>query len=85
MNKYIYSQSESGGYITVIDYSFLPGEVTEYSMDVGGDNVDVRDVVVCPEESLVFVTVTDQNKVLMYDAVKRANPKTPTLLAEIDA
>lgn len=85
VNKYIYSQSESGGYITVIDYNALPGEVTEFSMNVGGSNVDIRDVVVCPEESLVFVTVTDQNKVLMYDAVKRANPKTPTLLAEIDA
>lgn len=83
--KYIYSQSEAGGYITVIDWSTLPGEVTPYSMDVCGENCDIRDIVVCPEQGLLFVTRTDRNDVLVYATVKRSNPKTPSLLEEINA
>jgi hypothetical protein len=83
--KYIYSQSEIGGFITVIDYATLPASVTEYSMDVGGRDVDARDVVVCSEEGLLFVTLTDRSTVLMYDVVKRSDPKKPTLITTIDA
>lgn len=83
--KYIYSQSEAGGYITIIDWSTLPGKVTPYSMDVCGENCDVRDIVVCPEQGLLFMTRTDRNDVLVYDTVKRSSPATPTLVEEIQA
>lgn len=38
---YIYSHSEAGGFITVIDYSkaAFPGKVSDFSFDVGGRNV----------------------------------------------
>jgi hypothetical protein len=83
--KYIYSQSEIGGFITVLDYATLPGSVTDYSIDFGGRDVDVRDVVVCSEEGLMFVTLTDRSTVLMYDVVKRSDPKKPTLITTIAA
>lgn len=83
--KYIYSQSEFGGYITIIDYAELPGTVTDVSLDVGGDNVEVRDIVVCSEQGLLFVTVTDRNTVLMYETVKRDDPQVPLLIESIAA
>lgn len=82
---YVYSQSEIGGYITVLDYRTLPATVTPFSMDFGGRDVDVRDVVVCAEQGLLFVTMTDRSAVLMYDVVKRSNPQTPTLITTIAA
>lgn len=83
--KYIYSQSEAGGFITIIDWSSLPGEVTPYSLDVCGENCDVRDIVVCPEQGLLFMTRTDRNDVLVYETVKRSAPSTPSLVEEINA
>ncbi|KAG7339560.1 hypothetical protein IV203_025103 [Nitzschia inconspicua] len=83
--KYVYSQSEIGGYITVLDYATLPASVTEFSIDFGGQAVDVRDVVVCSEQGLLFLTVTDRSTVLMYDVVKRSDPKKPTLINTIQA
>lgn len=85
VEKYIYSQSEAGGFITTIDYSELPGTVTEFSIDVGGRNVDVKDIVVCPQEGLLFVTISDTSKVHIYETVKRSGPKIPELVAEVDA
>jgi hypothetical protein len=83
--KYIYSQSEVGGYITVIDWNTLPGEVTPYSLDVCGENCELRDVVVCSEQGLIFMTRTDRNDVLIFETVKRETPKIPTLIEEISA
>lgn len=83
--KYIYSQSEMGGYLTVLDYATFPASVTEFSVDFGGRDVDVRDVVVCSEQGLLFLTVTDRSTVLLYDVVKRSDPKKPTLITTIDA
>jgi hypothetical protein len=83
--KYLYSHSEAGGYITVIDYSALPGRVTSFGLNVGGQNVEVRDIVVCSSEGLLFVTVSDKSQVLMYETVKRDAPGIPTLKAEIAA
>lgn len=83
--QFIYSQSESGGYITVIDYSVLPGFVSTYSFGVpGASNVDIRDIVVCPEEGLLFVSVSDQEKIILYETVKRAKPAVPTIVKELD-
>ena len=82
---YIYSQSEVGGYITVIDYSTLPGTVTDFSFDVGGQNVNIRDIVVCSEQGLLFMTVSDRGIVLMYETVKRNSPAVPVFLKEIPA
>ena len=83
--RYIYSQSEAGGYITVIDYKTLPGEVTKYSMDVGGQNVEIRDIVVCSEQGLLFMTVSDRGNVLMYETTKRSSPAPPKFLKEVPA
>jgi hypothetical protein len=83
--RYMYSQGEVGGYITVLDYATIPAKVTEYSIDFGGRDVEIRDVVVCSEEGLMFATLTDRSAVLMYDVVKRSNPMKPTLITTIDA
>ncbi len=83
--KYIYSQSEAGGYITIIDWSILPGEVTPYSMDICGQDCDVRDIVVCSEQGLLFMTRSDRDDVLVYNTVKRNSPATPSFIEEIQA
>lgn len=83
--RYIYSQSEAGGYITVIDYAALPGTVSPYSFDVGGQNVEIRDIVVCAEDGLLFMSVSDRDNVLMYETVKRNSPAVPKFLKEVPA
>lgn len=45
----------------------------------------MKDVAVCPEKKLLFVTAVDANKVLMFRTVARDNLGTPKLLQEIDA
>ena len=86
---YIYSQSESGGFITVLDYKMQAdgtfGKVTNFGIAVPSAlNVDIRDVVVCPSEGLLFVSVSDNDKVLMYETVKRAAPAVPAAPVEIE-
>lgn len=49
--------------------------MTPYEMEGCGENCDVRDII---------VTRTDRNDVLVYATVKRSNPKTPSLLEEIN-
>jgi len=85
VEKYVYSQSEAGAFITIIDYATVPGTVTSVSLDVDGQNAEIRDIVVCSEEGLMFVTVTDQSTVKMFSTVKRSDPKIPELIAEISA
>lgn len=86
VEQYLYSQSEAGGYITVLDYSSLPGTVTDFSIDVGGGpNVDIKDVVVCGAKGYLMVTVIDQNEVLLYNTVKRDAPSIPVLQRRIEA
>jgi len=83
--KYIYSQSEVGGFITVIDWSSLPGEVTPFSLDVCGEDCEIRDVTVCPEQGFLLMTRTDRNDVVMYETVKREKPRIPSLIDKIKA
>lgn len=81
---YIYSQSEVGAYITVIDWCTLPGSVSEYSLNLESEDSEIKDVVVCPEEGLLFLSSGDANKVKMYETVKRDKPAQPKFLKDID-
>ena len=83
--KYIYSQSEVGGYITVIDWSILPGTVTPFSLDVCGQDCDIRDITVCSEQGLLFMTRSNRNDVLVYNTVKRSAPAIPKFLELVSA
>lgn len=82
---YVYTQSEEGPYVTVIDYSKLPAEITPYSLDLSEFDSDIKDVAVCPEEGLLFIVASDYNHVLMYETVKRSDPKRPEKIQEFAA
>ena len=68
---FLYSQSEVGAFITVVDLCTLPGTVSEFSLDLTAEDSECKDVVVCPEEGLLFLSMADANKVLMYETTKR--------------
>ena len=82
---YVYSQSEIGAYITVIDW--CASSVSEYSLDLtsSGTISEIKDVVVCPEAGLLFMSLADENIVKMYETVKRDSPAPPKFLKDIDA
>lgn len=87
--KYVYSQSEAPGgqFITVLDFGASDdgtGVVSEFSFDVS-DRGEIRDLVVCSERGWLFVSLTDANKVFMYETVKRGSPGVPALVKEIQA
>ena len=68
-----------------MDYYQFPPTVTSYSLDLGSYDSDLKDVKVCPEKKLLFVSAQDANKVLMFRTVDRSSAGVPELLAEIDA
>lgn len=68
---FLYSQSEVGAFITVVDMCTFPGAVSEFSLDLSEYDSECKDVVVCPEEGLLFMSMADANKVVMYETTKR--------------
>ncbi|KAL7573210.1 hypothetical protein ACA910_018864 [Epithemia clementina (nom. ined.)] len=86
LNKYIYSQSEAGEYIAIMDYlDETLATVTSYSLDLTSYNSDIRDIAICPSKGLLFVSLFELNKVLMFQAVDRNSPDIPKVIKEIDA
>ena len=83
---YVYSHSEVGGFVTVVDYKNR--QVSEYSFPIleeGAQNMEINDIVICPKDRRLYVSVTDRNQVLVFDTVQRASPRMPTLVREIAA
>ena len=58
-HKYIYSQSEAGEYIAVVDFETQPGTVTEYSLDLKSYDSDIRDIAICSERGILFISLSD--------------------------
>jgi hypothetical protein len=68
-----------------LDYYSFPPSVTTFGLDLGSYDSEIKDVAVCPDKQLLFVTALDANKVLMFRTVTRDNQGKPELLQEIDA
>lgn len=83
--RYVYTQSEGGPYVAVVDYSKFPATMTNFSLDLSEYDSDIKDVAVCGKAGLLFVAATDADKVLMYNTVKRSEKLPPTLVLEINA
>lgn len=83
--RYVYTQSEGGPYVSVVDYSKFPATITDLSLDLSKYDSEIKDVAVCPKEGLLFIAATDADKVLMYSTVQRSEKKRPNLLLEINA
>lgn len=85
IQRFVYTQSEVGSYVAVMDLADLPGSVTEYSLDLSSYNSEVKDVAVCPQQGWLFVAATDANVVVMYETVKRSSPGRPKFVRDIQA
>ena len=72
-------------YIAILDYYAFPPSVTQYSLDLDAYDSDLKDIKICPEQKLLFISAQGANKVLMFRTIARGNPGKPELLAEIDA
>lgn len=83
VEKYVYSKSGAGAYVTVIDYSSFPAKTTEYSLILTSYNSGLNDIVVCAEQGLLFVSLGDANMVLVFSTVKRSSPGQPKLINTI--
>lgn len=84
VEKYIYSKSDFGAFVTIIDYSSFPAEVTPYSLTLTSWNSGLHDIAICPQQGLFFVSIGDVEKVLVFSTVKRSSPATPKLINVLD-
>jgi hypothetical protein len=85
---YVYTQSEIGAYITIIDYSSIETNgglpaITPYSIDLTEYDSEIRDVAVCGDH--LMIVATDENLILHYETVRRAAPVKPKLISKIVA
>jgi hypothetical protein len=83
---FMYVQVEEFPHIAIFDWhdSAAP-KLTAFSMDLAQFDSDVKDIIVCSELGLLFVALSDADKVAMYSTVKRIDSKKPELLYEISA
>lgn len=83
---YMYVQVEEFPHIAIFEWrDGKPPKLTEFSMDLSEFDSDVKDVIVCSEEGLLFVALPDADKVNIYSTVKRSESKKPDLLYAIAA
>jgi hypothetical protein len=84
--KFMYVQVEEFPYIAIFDWQDgTSPKLTGLSMDLSQFDSDVKDVIVCSEQGLLFVALADADKVNMYSTVKRSESNKPALLYELEA